>query len=140
MNGYLAAINSAEENAFFTDTIAPLAALGPRFEIWVGGHQPAGSPEPGGGWSWLSGEPWTYSNWSAGQPNNSWGGTEYVLTFYVAPNEFGNIGEWGDAPDNITSWFVVEYAVPEPSPAILLVLAGSLAALRQRFVFNRCWK
>ena len=34
-------------------------------------YQPPGSPEPAGGWIWVSGEPVTYTNWIAGEPNNN---------------------------------------------------------------------
>ena len=29
-------------------------------DLWIGGYQPAGSPEPAGNWSWVTGEPWGF--------------------------------------------------------------------------------
>ncbi len=72
--GYLATITSAEENAF----VFSLVANDPQYWNFccnysgaaLGGLQQEGAPEPAGGWHWITGEPWTYSNWYPGQPNN----------------------------------------------------------------------
>ena len=74
--GYLATITSAEENAFAFGLVSADSSLwyidsyengiGP----WLGGLQPPGSVEPDGGWSWVTGEPWGYTNWSSGEPND----------------------------------------------------------------------
>lgn len=72
--GYLACINSQEENDFVFSLVdddkffwhfeegAPHygIAIGP----FLGGFQPEGSVEPDGGWQWLSGEPFDYINWA----------------------------------------------------------------------------
>ena len=71
--GYLATIASLAENDFvFSLVDAPQFfttnnGAGPA----LGGFQPSGSPEPGGGWSWITGEPWTFTNWYPGNPNNN---------------------------------------------------------------------
>ena len=74
--GHLATPTSAAENAFIFSLVDSAEfwvefpsngwALGP----WLGGLQPPGSPEPAGGWLWVTGEAWSYTNWHAGQPNN----------------------------------------------------------------------
>lgn len=77
--GYLATITSAAENGFVFSLIDDPAywtqssnGHGP----WIGGYQPLASPEPGGGWTWvtqtgaLSPEPFAYTNWESGEPNN----------------------------------------------------------------------
>ena len=72
--GYLATITSAEENAF----VFSLVANDPQYWNFccnysgaaLGGLQQEGAPEPAGGWYWVTGESWTYSNWYPGQPNN----------------------------------------------------------------------
>ena len=64
-HGYLVSFHSrAEEN--FVNTLAPLSVT-----RLIGLLQPPGSPEPTGGWRWMSGESLTYTNWSAGEPNDS---------------------------------------------------------------------
>jgi hypothetical protein len=72
--GYLACITSAEENQFVFDLSvssgvwypASIWYVGP----WLGGFQESGADEPEGGWTWVSGEPWNYANWLAGQPDD----------------------------------------------------------------------
>ncbi len=96
--GYLATIASATENAFVFNLINDPAfwfidgynnAIGP----WIGGFQPEGSPEPGGNWQWLTGEPWVFTNWGPNEPNN-FGGGEDALSYF---GWGGNIGsQWND--------------------------------------------
>src|ERR1041385_1669105 len=70
--GYLATITSQAENDFVFSLVNDPKYLtafngsGPA----LGGFQLAGSAEPAGGWSWVTGEPWSYSNWAPGQPDN----------------------------------------------------------------------
>ena len=81
--GHLVTITSAAENQFVYNlvagddrywTVEPTKnGEGP----WLGGYQPSGSPEPAGGWTWVTGEPFSYTNWHAGEPNNG-GGLGYV--------------------------------------------------------------
>src|SRR5437016_412417 len=69
--GYLATITSAAENTFVKGLFENNTsfwyvdgfnnALGP----WVGGVQAPGSSEPGGGWGWVTGEPFVYTDWSS---------------------------------------------------------------------------
>lgn len=87
--GHLCTITSAEENQF----VATLIQMNPHLLIpvddttrgpWIGGFQPPGSPEPDGGWTWITGEPWSFTAWAAGEPNNS-AGVENSLHFYCRP-------------------------------------------------------
>ena len=50
----------------------------------LGGFQQDGAPEPDGGWCWLNGGQWNYSNWMRTEPNNgrSRFGTEDRLQYY----------------------------------------------------------
>jgi hypothetical protein len=47
--------------------------LGGATEIWIGATDGRQSNEPGNGtpYAWINGQPTTFDNWSAGQPNNS---------------------------------------------------------------------
>lgn len=65
--GYLATITSSAENDFIYGLIID---DGP----WIGGFQPSGSSEPGGGWQWVTGEPFVFTNWEVGEPNDGLGG------------------------------------------------------------------
>jgi hypothetical protein len=113
--GYLATITSSNENAF----VFALVSQDPSFWYhspfntwwgpWLGGVQPAGSPEPAGGWQWLTGEPVTYSNWSPGQPNNS-NGNENRIQF---GGQTSIAGTWNDLSETNTTYvrsFIIEYS------------------------------
>ncbi len=115
-NGTLVSITSASEQSFV------LAQFGAQFPgafattpVWLGGFQPNGSVEPAGGFQWVTGEPFVYTNWDPNEPNNN--GNENVI-------EIRNDGFWNDTSENLTgSGYVVEF-VPEPSTYVLSVLGG----------------
>jgi len=100
--GYLATITSSDENDFVYSLIVtndevwqtnPGGPLGP----WIGGFQTNGSSEPAGGWTWVTGEPFSYSNWRNGEPNNS-GGDENYLEFIG--NGSVKTAQWNDLPND----------------------------------------
>jgi hypothetical protein len=67
-SGHLATITSAQEQSFiqsaFDTFSSPFVPMGEG--VWLGGFQPAGSPEPAGNWEWVTGEPFVYANWQPG--------------------------------------------------------------------------
>ena len=135
LGGYLATVHSMGENAFVYALVdTPEFWMGPDtfgnlYGPWLGGYQPAGSPEPAGGWSWVSGEPWTYGHWSGGEPNN-WQGNEDRVCF-IGPNSTMS-SYWNDNPANsLKKGYVVESTVPEPVTA-LCILMGILVLPRRR--------
>ncbi|MFC1712669.1 NPCBM/NEW2 domain-containing protein [Candidatus Poribacteria bacterium] len=100
LRGHLATITSQAENDFLL-SIRPPSDI----NLWVGGFQPPGSPEPDGNWKWLTGEPFVYENWATDEPNNPYGND---------PNEdsleFQQDGKWNDG---VGIWdsggYIVEY-------------------------------
>ena len=110
MGGYLATLNSAEENQFVYDLVrhddrfwhlnntGQHTAIGPAF----GFYQPEGSREPAGGWRWVTGEPVEFINWN-GRPSNSnndeWVGHFQYDTYPDAMETLITGPEWGDIPD-----------------------------------------
>lgn len=90
---YLACVTSAAEDAFLA-SVYPYPANG---SPWIGGFQPPGTPEPNDGWQWVSGEPWSYTNWIPGEPNDQ--GVEDWL-------HWSSIG-WNDQVYN-PSFYLVE--------------------------------
>ncbi len=124
--GHLATITSAGENAFIA-ALMPNYGNSGEYPYWLGGFQAAGSPgEPTGGWQWVTGEAWGYTNWAGGEPNDG-GSNEDALAF----SYFGGFGTWNDAPTAYTGYggyggYVVEYV---PEPATLALVLGSLLGL-----------
>jgi hypothetical protein len=75
--GHLATVGSQEENYFVfalaSQTPGAFSSNSIGAGPFLGGFQPADVPEPQGGWRWVTDEPWGFSSWSAGQPDNSTG-------------------------------------------------------------------
>jgi hypothetical protein len=103
LQGHLVTISDAAEDQFVYFTLAG-GALG---NAWLGAYQDMSSPtysEPAGGWTWVTGEPFIYTNWYPGEPNNSTGGQEHYLGYWPAD-------QWNDyaASSANVARFVVEY-------------------------------
>ncbi|MES1180317.1 MAG: lectin-like protein, partial [Verrucomicrobiota bacterium] len=70
LGGHLVTINDADENHWVFTNFVTFGGI--QRPLWIGFYQPAGSVEPAGGWTWISGEPVTYTDWTPpGEPNNN---------------------------------------------------------------------
>ena len=138
--GYLATLTSAEENTFVFNLIKDRPEFwysggGNIFGPWLGGYQIAGSAEPDEGWRWVTEEPWAFTRWGVGEPNNQ-GGNEDVLEYIGLGGvieDTWNDG-WGEAPvgwDPPILGYIVEY-VPEPATLSLLALGVGSVWLKRR--------
>ena len=100
--GRLATITSAAERDF----IAASFALVPNTDFWIGGFQDIASPEysePSGGWRWITEEPWGFTAWDTGQPNQA--GNQQCLQTYFS------LSAWNDLEcDSQLPGFVVEFS------------------------------
>jgi autotransporter-associated beta strand protein len=87
--GYLATVTSTSEQAF-VQTLTNGSA-------WIGGYQDTTSiaySEPAGAWKWVTGEPFTYTNWHLpGEPSNT-GSSEHHLQIYGTSFQ----QKWNDLP------------------------------------------
>lgn len=111
IKGHLVTLTSQGENNFILANLGGPVTLN---SYWLGGYQLPGSVEPAGGWSWVTGEPWVYSNWISGEPNNQYGGDvgvhpdgwhEEALHFWL------NSGKWNDFPNDVPqNGYIIEYA------------------------------
>lgn len=114
MAGHLATITSAEEAQFIFDGLG-----GPyRYKSWIGGYQyPEDTPDPAANWFWITGEPWIFTNWAPGAPNDADGGEFYLDLYWDGPQNNWNDAGWqwdiesfiveyepGNTPTEATSW------------------------------------
>ena len=115
-----------------------LSALGAS-EIqhaWTGAYQDRNAPEysePGGGWKWITGELWDYTNWepASGEPNNVGGIEDYVDFHGASPSVPGSWADVRSDPPGNHYKYVIE-AVPEPSSIFILALSGCALMRRRR--------
>ncbi len=88
--GHLVTINSLQELQMIQAVLIPETYC--ERGIAIGLVQNTSSPdysEPAGGWEWVTGEPFDFSFWNPGEPNDSPSGENYVEMF--------ENGGWNDA-------------------------------------------
>ena len=83
--GYLATVTDSVEARIVTTLLS-----GPGDEAWLGASDEAQE----GAWTWITGEPWGYTNWYPGEPNAGRDTEDYLL----ATSGLG--GRWVDVWDN----------------------------------------
>jgi hypothetical protein len=122
---YLATITSQLEQDWINST------FGVGGEYWLGGYQnPLTETRPAFGWTWVTGEPWAYTNWpsNGSEPNDYlFPGSDQYLAL--------KIGVWNDEGEpQFIDGYIAERSVPEPSTLFLLGagLAG-VGLMRRRF-------
>ncbi len=94
MGGYLACINSQEEQKYIYDNfIVPVGSPA----CWIGGT----NAENEGTWKWVNGDKWDYENWDNGEPDNGGGlGDEDCLA--TLPN-----GKWFDGDGDVGKFYFI---------------------------------
>ncbi len=83
--GYLATITSEVEWQLILKT-----ANLPDAWIWIGGTD----QQEEGKWQWVTGEPWGYTRWSSGEPNNA--NNEDYLHIWPKHSQGGHSQGWND--------------------------------------------
>jgi len=124
LGGYVATATDAAENTWIWENFSKWnsgTSTAPEFiqrSIFLGGTDEAVE----GTWVWESGEAWSYTNWAAGEPNNSTGvdpnGEDYLRV------DSAN-GNWQDKHEAATLFIVVE--VSGPSYSVSNLVAGQVA-------------
>ena len=121
---HLATITSAQEQAFIDANVLN----GVVGEYLAGGYQDPQSSAPAADWHWVTGEPWSYTNWWFGEPNDNYGpGSESYLGVNFVDCCWNDEGKL----DEPFGFMAERTFIPEPS-TILLIGAGllGLAMLR----------
>ena len=138
VTGRLATITSSAENDFVTEHVMRKVET-----AWVGGFQPTASPEPGGNWQWITSEPWNYTNWGPGLPDNdlSYDGiAENALQVFSINYWDVNLRQkWNDLGGHRTlGGYVIEFEAPKKEITVRTLAPGALtpfsAALRGELV------
>ena len=131
LRGHLATVTDAQENQFVTNLISG----GNTYQYFLGGQQPTGTSEPHGGWEWVTGESWTYTNWNPSEPTDHF--ADYAIVnpndgvtperedalgiYKVNAGPGRTAGDWNDTyrEGPTPLGYVVEYepATPAPTPA-----------------------
>ncbi len=103
VSGHLVTLTSAAETQFVVANFATAVST----HAYIGGYR-----IPGDNWAWVTGEPFTYTNWSPGYPPeptlNSY---ETVVEFFHSGTVGGhtNVGHWNDQNRAIQRTYVVEF-------------------------------
>jgi hypothetical protein len=96
LGGYLVTITSKGEENFISDKILRHSGK----DIWAG----ATDKDVEGVWKWITNEPFDYTNWYTGEPNNENGIEDYL----ELKSFFGF--KWNDVPNAVKrNWFICEW-------------------------------
>ena len=106
IGAHLVTITSQEENDFVVSLLTSAECWGEPDPYgsapgpWMGGLQTEGAAEPTGGWTWVTGEPFEYTHWASGEPNNfpESGANENRMLFW-GPGD-SQAGVWNDARED----------------------------------------
>ena len=125
LGGHLVTITSQAEDEFVFRLIDDAKYWYPGLNLrgpWIGAYQPEGAPEPDGNCRWVTGEPFEYTSWDVGQPNNS-SGLEHYAAFGNQPRR---VLTWNDLRDDYPEMisFVVEFSEPNRRPVQWLASQG----------------
>lgn len=117
--GHLVTISDEKENEFVNGMRCRNLSTDYQQSIWLGGSDTANE----GTWSWITGEPFTYSNWKPNEPNG--GTSQNYLQMYSS-------GNWDDVQNEAGRFVLCEYDSVQPK---LTPVASSLS-LSDNIGFN----
>ena len=114
IGGHLATLTSAEEHAFVGSYAAQFPSgwsAGLGFGPVLGGRQTIPSGGPSLDWQWVTGEPWKFTAWGNGEPNDHGAcgpGEDEPFLAFITPRA------WNDVQDSVEcfyGWLVPSYIV-----------------------------
>jgi hypothetical protein len=128
LGGHLATVNDLQENTFIFNTLSGWVPAAPQHRwLWIGLYEENGIE---GNWKWIGGQPYGFTNWAPGQPDNNLVDEDFAgLSLSYAP-----LGLWHDVSEtntgNDVGWGVVE--VPEPASIVPACAVVSLIPFWRR--------
>lgn len=90
--GHLATISDAAENTFISNFNSGF--------MWIG----ATDRDVEGQWKWITNEPYTYTNWAPGEPNNAGDGEDWAVINWGGTNP-----SWNDWYFTASAFYTVEF-------------------------------
>ena len=107
--GHLATVTSSDENTFIEGVISSAGNI----DIWIGGYQLSGQTQTDVGWRWVTGEPWSFTDWGLVQSNepNDWPTPgENNEQNYLRIQQITDDAYWGDEGSTVSfGYLLVEY-------------------------------
>jgi hypothetical protein len=131
---YLATITSQQENDFVFSLVdqpqywhSPYGSS--NYGPWLGGFQSPPTTLPATNWNWVTGEPWGYTNWHPGEPNDFQGLAQDRLMYIDEGTSVLRASTWNDEVSGGYGGhppiaYVVE-SVPEPRTLFLLAIGAT---------------
>ena len=108
--GHLVTITSVEESVFIKSNVAT------DTNTWYTG---AARTTAGGPFVWITGEPFSYTNWATGQPDNG-GNVENVIEYNFSGN-----GRWNDLGHPEKRYYLIEFDTDCDLPKVAVELEGA---------------
>jgi hypothetical protein len=115
LGGHLATIRNAHEDRWVYSTFSGYGGA-----LWIG----LTDRQQVFQFTWVSGEPVSYTNWSGGQPDNGTGGIEFYA--HIWPQGHTHSGQWNDYAAGVDAVLGVPlFGVAEISPSATVRLSLS---------------
>jgi hypothetical protein len=104
--GHLATLVSPAENAFVVATFQGSATRYP----WIGLSQGPQATEPSGGWSWITGEALSWTNWSPSEPNGDGAFDADQANIWLTGEPGRPLGTWNDWHTGGPNGYIIEWS------------------------------
>jgi hypothetical protein len=100
--GHLVTITDLAEKTFIYNNLRQT-----EWGSWIG-LRSTGTP---GNFAWVTGEPFSYSNWNRNEPNNQGGSSTFVAEPFIHIMGYDFLNRWNDMP-NFHIPFIAEFDMP----------------------------
>lgn len=117
LGGHLATLTSQEENNYVYQQMINSGYYSAYFGLT---DEDAEST-----WTWITGEPLTYQNWHAGEPNAENSNEDYAMFYYKYPDGTWNDGDFGAKTVGGDTTFICEWDTQEAYNAYLVQIKNT---------------